>query len=332
MRIVVTDTGNVWNHENPYLEQFKDIVIVVCLNGKEATDKYECFVSPYKQVGMGIDKYGDEDNRFKALASVAGKLNARLHYHEDVVFLADDEPSTLYPFYAIKKLNEYNSFHLVTMSPWAFEGNRRIAAYNGMLEDLSDLSSLLYYDSSEVFTELGKKTTLPEAFEYVKNYFGEIMPTFLNGINKMHDGPCFFDFSTMKYVPLENGFSKIKTGKKKKLDKKLEFEVYRGFSTLGIVCPPSYPEEDEYTKKEVERPAARLDGKKICNVLREQRILLAEANGIPFESEVCPSIGPCAGTCEKCDMESKYLRKQLQKIPEEKRVYPQFDPKKEVQP
>lgn len=55
MRIVVTDTGNIWNHENPFLEQFKDIVFVVCLNGKEVTDKYECFVSPYKQVGMGIN-------------------------------------------------------------------------------------------------------------------------------------------------------------------------------------------------------------------------------------------------------------------------------------
>lgn len=43
MRIVVTDTGNIWNHENLFLEQFKDIVLVVCLNGKEVTDKYECF-------------------------------------------------------------------------------------------------------------------------------------------------------------------------------------------------------------------------------------------------------------------------------------------------
>ncbi len=70
--------------------------------------------------------------------------------------------------------------------------------------------------------------------------------------------------------------------------------------------------------------------KKVCNVLREQRIRLAEANHITFQSKECPSIGPCAGTCEKCDMELKYLGKQLQKIPEEQKVYPQFDPQKEV--
>ena len=72
------------------------------------------------------------------------------------------------------------------------------------------------------------------------------------------------------------------------------------------------------------------DGKKICNILREQRLRLAEANGIPFSSEECPSIGPCAGTCEKCDREAVYLRLEMLRIPKEKRVFPQFDPAEEV--
>lgn len=327
MRIVVTDTGNIWNHKNPFLEQFKEIVLVVCLNGKKVTNKYECFVSPYKQIGMGIDKYGEEDYKFKALASVASKLNSSIGYHDDVVFLTDDEPSTLYPFYAIRKLNEYNRLHLVAMSPWKFEGSRRINAHNKMLDDLSSLSSLLYYDSAEVLKALGGKTTLPEAYAYAKNYLGEIMITFLNGIHKMYKLPSFFDFSIMKYVPVSDGFSVVKKNEKAMLDQKVRFEVSREIGMLGCIMPPSYPEEDESTKEQVEQQPSRLDGKKICNMLREQRLLLAEANGIPFESEECPVIGPCAGTCQKCDMESKYLRQQLKKIPEEKRVYPQFDPK-----
>lgn len=331
MRIVVTDTGNIWNHDNPFLEQFKDIVLVVCLNGEKVTDKYGCFVSPYKHAKMDIDKYGDEDNRFKALASVAGELNSGMSYHDDIVFLTDDEPSTLYPFYALRTLNEYNRMHLVAMSPWVFEGNRRINAHNKMLEDLAVLRSLLYYDSAEALKVLGEKTTLPEVYEYMKNYFSKIMITVLNGIDKMRKGPCFFDFSTMMYVPINDGFSSVQKTRKTKLDEKVDFEVRRCCCTLGLVRMPSYPNEEEYTKKQVEALPGRLDGKKVCNVLREQRLLLAEANGIPFESEVCPAIGPCAGTCEKCDMESKYLRKQLQKIPEDKRVYPKFDPKKEVQ-
>lgn len=46
MRLVITDTGTVWNYENPFLNQFQEIVVVVCLNGKEVTDKYVLGVEP----------------------------------------------------------------------------------------------------------------------------------------------------------------------------------------------------------------------------------------------------------------------------------------------
>ena len=51
---------------------------------------------------------------------------------------------------------------------------------------------------------------------------------------------------------------------------------------------------------------------------------MAKANGIEFESEECPSIGPCAGTCAKCDQESAYLRDKLEAIPAADRVIPDF--------
>ena len=35
MRIIVTDIGMIWNHENPFLEKYKDSVMVVCLEGKK---------------------------------------------------------------------------------------------------------------------------------------------------------------------------------------------------------------------------------------------------------------------------------------------------------
>lgn len=70
MRLVITDTGRIWNHDNPFLEKYKDIVLVICVDGKKVSDKYECFVSPYKAVGLGVDNFGIEDQRFKALASV----------------------------------------------------------------------------------------------------------------------------------------------------------------------------------------------------------------------------------------------------------------------
>lgn len=71
MRVVITDSSFIWNHNNPALEIFKEVLLVVCLEGKKVSNKYECFVSPYKHVGMGIDKFGVENQRYKALESVA---------------------------------------------------------------------------------------------------------------------------------------------------------------------------------------------------------------------------------------------------------------------
>lgn len=85
-------------------------------------------------------------------------------------------------------------------------------------------------------------------------------------------------------------------------------EASRNYSTLGFPVLLHYPDEAEYTKESVESLVPRLDGKKICNYLRMQRITLAEENKIHFESEECPSSGPCAGTCRRCDDEAKYLK------------------------
>lgn len=331
MRLVITDTGFIWNQDNPFLEKYKDIVLVVCLNGKAATDKYQCFVSPFseKDIIMGMDRYGTDDKKFQRLLSVGRELNAELAYHDKIVFLTDDQPSTLYPYYVVKELNKYNSLHLVAMPPWKFEGGSRRKGYYEMLSDLSRLTSILYYDSEKIPETLGWNTTLSEAYDYISNELGKMMPRFLNGIYEMRSGPCFFDFTSKEYVPLESGFDKIDISKRDKPAEDIKFPLSREFCTMGIVRPPSYPEDSRYVKEEVERPSARLDGKKVCDMLRKQRIKLAEANNIPFESEECPSLGPCAGTCEKCDAESEYLREQLLKISEEKRIYPQFDPKEE---
>lgn len=334
MRLVITDTGFIWNQNNPFLEKYKDIVLVVCLEGKAVTDQYKCFVSPYDtgtNTRLGIGRYGVEDRQFQTLASVGEKLNAELGYHDKIVFLTDSQPSTLYPFYVVKELNEFNSLHLVAMPPWKFESSSRRKGYREMLSDLSRLDSILYYDSDKILELLGWSTTFSEAYDYITNDLGKMMPRFLNGIYKMHSEPCFFDFASVEYIPLESGFDKIEIPKRDTVVEDVKFPITRKYSTMGVVRQPSYPDDSRQVKEEVERLSARLDGKEVCNVLREQRIRLAEANHIPFESEECPSIGPCAGTCGKCDAEAEYLREQLQKIPEEKRIYPQFDPGEEVQ-
>lgn len=323
MRIVMTDNSKLWNINDPFWEQFQEIILVVCLNGEAVTDKYECLVSPYtKKKSM---RCGIGDSKLEALASVADKLNRELRYNDEIVFLTDNDPCSLYPFYVLKDLNENNSFHLITLSPWNFEGIRRSQAYHQMLSDLSALRSLLYYDSDRALKALGQPTNIRKAYSYVKKELEGMMVGVLNEIyENRYKGYCFFDFSSMSYVPLKEGFDKKEAYHHIQNDE-IKFPLYRNLRTLGLVVAPSYPEKNEHIKKEIERPVARTDGKKICNMLREQRILLAEANNIPFESEECPTIGPCAGTCDKCDREAKYLYDQMKKIHEDERIYPRFE-------
>jgi len=277
MLLVVTDTGKIWNHENPFLEKYKDRVLVVCLNGEKVTDKYECFVVPDKKTILVSVIKGERRSLFSnftyyALYSVRKELCNKFKSCEDIVFFADDEKSSLYPYNIAKeylsrsKSSDY-AIHLVATASSDLK--------HKMLSDLSYVSSIAYYAG----LDKASKT---------KEELGKMMPYLLD-IPRDKNCRYYFDFTSMSYKSIDEGFEMV------------------------------------------ERQLARIDGKQVCNLLRKQRIKLAEANNIPFESEECPSTGACAGTCPKCDQEAAYLRECLEKIPEEKRVYPQFDPEEEME-
>ncbi len=290
MKIITTDTSWLWSVFNPVLEEFRHSVTIVCLNGHAVSDKFECFLVPRTEQNPQMDIFGPRDERYTALSSVLDDLKQEIEMEEDIIFLTDNDPTTLYPFHLLKKYGWDDSLHLLTVSPWSFDRREKAAAFRSMLSDLTDLTSVLYYDAEDAMKKMGKNATPPEVISYIQNYFDNLMEDIIGGILRMGDEPCFFDFASLCYVPLEEGFDGIEIG-----------ESENEYVTMGKIIAPE-------------------------PMLREQRIRLAEANNIEFESEECPSIGACAGTCEKCDREADYLRRKLSEIPEENRVYPQFDP------
>lgn len=331
MRLIITDTGRIWNHENPILKEYKDAVLVVCLNGKKVTEEYECFISPYERSGVEPETYGQADPCLRTLTSVGKDLNGSLRYHDDIVFFVDDEPSTLYPFYVIKDLNAFNRLHLVVVPPLNVEPEAATDAFRELLSDLSRLDSFFYYDKNTILNDREEAKDAHGFPDQVRVDVEKRVPHILNGIYHMKVKPCFYDFASERYIPLRDGFESIDISGRDHIDNEIDFWMYRSLATLGLTISVPYPEEGERVKKgDIERPVPRVDGKKVCDVLREQRMKLAAANMIPFASEECPSIGACAGTCEKCDREADYLREQMELIPEEKRVYPHFDPVGEV--
>ena len=323
MRILITDENMIWTHENPALEPYSDIVLVICLNGKAVTDKYECFVTPYKYTPrLGMGSYGVEDEKYTALESVADDLNGKLHYHDDIIILGDNSPQSIYPFMVLKERNEWNHLHLCAMTPLRFELKARQIAYNNMLQDLSSLSSLLYINSSKIISELTPGTTISDFYRITTEYYVDLLPRILYGIQERSWRKAFFDFYSKSYLPLEKGYDMIESALRNQEIDPSKIEAYRKLCTFGLAIIPEYPANDVHTLRTVESLVPRPDGKTICNYLRELRIQLASANNIPFSSEECPSVGPCAGTCAKCDSEAEFLLKEMHKKPAEERIYP----------
>jgi len=54
-------------------------------------------------------------------------------------------------------------------------------------------------------------------------------------------------------------------------------------------------------------------GKKKCEVLKEIRQKIADANGIKYTPNECHHEGECAGTCPQCEAEVKYIESELEK-------------------
>lgn len=52
-------------------------------------------------------------------------------------------------------------------------------------------------------------------------------------------------------------------------------------------------------------------GKKICETLKGIRREIAEANEIDYSPNECTHEGDCAGTCPKCESETRWLERQL---------------------
>lgn len=54
-------------------------------------------------------------------------------------------------------------------------------------------------------------------------------------------------------------------------------------------------------------------GKLICNILKDVRRKIAEANGIEYIPAKCDHQGDCMGTCPMCEAELQYLEQELEK-------------------
>ncbi len=335
MKIFVTDEGTYWNHKTPILERYADSVVIVCLDGKKVTDQYECIVSPYRAVGLGMDHFGISSAKFQALKSIEQELWNTYGQDDKLIFLSDHMPESLYPYLILRDQKNCDSMHLWCMSPYKFEPYRRKKAFVEMLQDLSGLHSLLYTDSDMIWEMMDPRDGFPELHKKCETFYSELLPQVLDEIDTKlsREYRYYFDFVEKRYIKTDAAFHTFLSNLSKELQQKDERTKYHSDSSVSSQKSesipksgsfPLFPFREEAVKREVSRLIPRSDGKQVCESLKKMRKELADANHISFEFVDCPSTGPCAGTCPQCDQELLELQAALMNIPEEERVYPAF--------
>ena len=198
MKIVITDSGILWHYGNPILKKYKDLVLMVCLYGSKVTDEYECFICPRKSVGLGMSM-GVGSRVYNDLEDVADELYNMLQYEDDIIFLTDGNPDSLYPYHIIKNRKHRMNIHLWASPPWNIEGKARMKAHKEMLSDLSGVKSICYIDIQDYLKNDYKN--FGELLEAVQNYFEEIFPIVIDSISKL-EKESYFDLISKMYIPL----------------------------------------------------------------------------------------------------------------------------------
>ena len=312
MKIIITDSGLFWNPWNPVLKKYKDLVTVVWLSGTNTNDEYNNFICPQKYFGLGMGM-GVGSIVYKNLESELDRLLQMIGVYEDVLFLTDNSIESLYPYLVIKNNSCRVNLHLLASPAWYFEGEKKVQVHNELLSDLSKLKSVCYVDTTKYIYNRSK--SMEDTLAQIGAYYDELLPILIEEIPKIEES-SYFDLSSKKYIPLNN-----------ELDKQ---DIFQKIKDNNIELKDKYVMEDEapvrlFFDDKIDRLAARIDGKEICDMLRDYRKQLAAMNNIEFSSEECSHVGPCAGTCDKCDEEAEYLRDELSKIPKEKQKLPRFE-------
>ena len=312
MKIIITDSGLFWNPWNPVLKKYKDLVTVVWLRGTNTTDEYNNFICPQKCFVLGMSM-GVGSIVYKNLESELDRLPQMIGVYEDVLFLTDNSIESLYPYLVIKNNSCRVNLHLLSSPAWYFEGEKKVQVHNELLSDLSKLKSVCYVDTTKYLNNGFK--SMEDTLAQIGAYYDELLPILIEEIPKIEEA-SYFDLSSKKYIPLDN-----------ELDKQ---DIFQKIKDNNIELKDKYVMEGEapvrlFFDDKIDRLTARIDGKEICDMLRDYRNQLAAMNNIEFSSEECSHVGPCAGTCDKCDEEAKYLSDELSKIPKEKQKIPRFE-------
>lgn len=314
MKIVLSSNCSFWNLDMPFIQKHLDDVIYV---------KYTWNVEREEQIvpnQFNIEEYiccgapnpGYDSGDYRQTAESVDDFEKMLKKGEDVIFLCDTSLSSMYLFRAMANKAAHYNIHLVFIHMNI--GDLHNYFFGNRIGDRRQMQNKLLF-----VKDLKSVVSIKEGQEECLNttYFLE---TVINQIAAMRNGATYvFDHEKKGYVEKKIAMLAIEASEK---------IVHPEFKEIMLAGVPviHYEKEDDFVTD-----ASRSDGKLVCKVLKKMRRHIIEDNGLDVEVEDCFYDGECAGTCPKCELEVRQVEEQMSKIPEEDRIYPQFDIEEEME-
>lgn len=186
MRIVVTDTCFVWKRYRHILKKFKDMLLVVFLEGKPVTDEYKCLVCS-QHIEEDVNLYSYSDVRMDLFPTLANGLNEILKDDEEIVFLTDYDLISLYPFISLSEGYKDRKLHLCTIFPFKFD-MRQYNEYQRIIGELPKATSVLSIDSNKYLENISSENSLLYILKNIESNYISMLSEMLNSIanSKIH--------------------------------------------------------------------------------------------------------------------------------------------------
>ena len=319
MKIFVTAIGLIWDLNRALLEPYSRDLFVVRFDKKHGLDvegatAIECGIP---DAGLGlVSSSGYDSPYYRRLLSKRKELEMLLDDEDEVLVLGDTSVESLYILKVLQQsITKSIHLHLWTVTPFMFESGNIIEKYKYLLKDLNSINSVTITDPLKLIAgenndsmSLGKCTDM--VCQALKESFDKHIKT-ISSLN--HEEKYFFDYHNEKFISVDEDIFSWSDN-----------NGVVSLRTMGILAPNEMITNDvDYDEmvRRIKQPVPRIDGKEICNRLKELRKAYAEANNIPYSPKTCSYEGPCAGTCEHCDDELDTLSQKRNGT----KVFPQFD-------
>lgn len=319
--ILLTDTARYANPQLPCLKKYKNNLCIVKFNSTEYdVDSYAKVVDlSDDKNNFDLSKSGYESWQYLSINNhIKDILNLFKYYGVDfdatILCDADTEGLTnsLYLMDVLQKFEFSRDINFIL--PVSLDNIKRNSIQAELLSDLSKVKTLAVYDPYKLSLEKYGNTEpeniekiINERTEYLfKRYYDLSRKMIYQGDSRKY----FFDFEKDSFIDTDSLFI---------------LDDYIIYSTLGLMIDPyildEKKEENDYFINCMQIPPPRLDGKKVCEKLREIRKNFAKLNGLEYNFKECNYSGCCGGTCKACDNEARTLAEMAKQLDEIK--YPQ---------